>query len=83
MEEWVTYSKTRAKIEFDDRLMRENFKNDGIDTTVVRIFVFRFQEGISVTDRILYNGEPYELYGINNMNEENRFIKVWGRMVCQ
>lgn len=63
--------------------MRENFKNEGIDTTIVKIFTFRFQRDISVADRIFYNGESYELYGINNINEENRFTKVWGRKICQ
>lgn len=64
--------------------MRETYSNEGIDSSVVRLFTFRYQEGISErTDRILYNGKTYELYGINNINEENRFIKVWGRHFCQ
>lgn len=84
IEKWKTYSKTRAKVDFDDRLMREVFADRGTETTVVRIFTFRYQQDISEkTDRILYNGKPYEIYGINNINEENRFLKVWGRQICQ
>lgn len=82
-EEWVTYAKPRARTEFDDRLMRENFKNEGIDTTAVKIFTFRFVPGVTEKDRILFKGESYELYGINNMDDANRFIKVWGRKICQ
>ena len=35
------------------------------------------------TDRILYKGKDYELYGVNDINEEHRFIKVWGKHLCR
>ena len=82
-EEWTTICNTRAKIEFDDRLMREVFKDDGIDSTIVKIFTFRYFKGLTTKDRILYDGNSYEIYGINNVNEENRFYKVWARAIWQ
>lgn len=82
-EEWTTICKTRAKTEFDDRLMKEIFKDDGIDTTIVKIFTFRYFRGLTVKDRILFNGQTYEIYGINNINDENRFYKVWARAIWQ
>ena len=80
-ENWVTFAKLRCNVEFDDRLMREIFKDDGIDTVSVKIFTFRYFEGLSIKDRILYKGQSYEIYGFNNLNEENRFYKVWARSV--
>lgn len=80
-EDWVTFAKVRCSVDFDDRLMKEIFKDDGIDTTSVKIFTFRYFEGLTIKDRVLYRGKNYEIYGFNNVNEENRFYKVWARCV--
>lgn len=82
-EVWTTICTTRCKTEFDDRLMREIFRDEGIDSTTVKIFTFRYFKGLSTKDRIVFDGNVYEIYGFNNINDENRFIKVWGKMVCQ
>lgn len=79
---WETISVSRAKIEFDDRLMREVFKDDGVDSTTVKIFTFRYIP-ITNRDRIIFNGVAHEIYGFNNVGDENRFVKVWAREICQ
>lgn len=79
VEEWKTIAKPRCKIEFDDRLMREIFKDDGINTTTVKIFTFRYFDGLTTKDRIFYRNKSYEIYGFNNVNEESKFYKVWAR----
>lgn len=76
-----TIAKVRCKVEFDDRLMREIFKDDGIDTVSVKIFTIRYFEGLTIKDKILYKGKNYEIYGFNNLNEECRFYKVWARSI--
>lgn len=64
--------------------MRETYIAEGKDPSIVRLFTFRYQEGLSEkTDRILYKGKDYELYGVNDINEEHRFIKVWGKHLCR
>ena len=82
-EELVTFAKCRCKVEFDDRLMREVFKDDGIDTTIVRIFTIRYVPNVTIKDKILFKGNVYEIYGFNNINEENRFLKIWARAIEQ
>lgn len=79
---WTTIVTTRAKTEFDDRLMRETFKEDGIDSSNVKIFTFRYFQGLSTKDRILFEGQDYEIYGFNDINDEHRFYKVWARTLC-
>lgn len=81
-EEVVTIAKVRCKVEFDDRLMREFFKNDGVDTTQTKIFVIRYIPDLNVTDKILFKNSQYEIYGFNNVNEDNRFLKIWARTIC-
>ena len=82
-EKMTTIAKARCKVEFDDRLMREVFKDDGIDTSSVKIFTIRYVPNINQKDEILFKGESYQIYGINNVNEENRFLKIWARaIVC-
>lgn len=83
LQEWVTIAKVRSKTEFDDRLMREVFKDTGTTSTVVKIFIFRYIPNITERHRILFEGKSYEIYGINNLDDENRFLKVWGRTICQ
>lgn len=81
IEEWTTIVKARAKTEFDDRLMREVFKDEGINSTSVKLFTFRYFKGLTEKHRILFNGVPYEVYAFNNVDDENRFYKVWARVV--
>ena len=73
----------RCKVEFDDRLIREIAKDGGVSTSIVKIFTFRFVKGITIKDFILYDGDLYELYGIKDIDDEGRFLKVWGKMICQ
>lgn len=80
-EDWVTIAKLRCNVEFDDRLMREIFKDDGVDTSSVKIFTFRYFKDLTIKDRVFYRGKNYEIYGFNNINEEDRFLKVWARSV--
>lgn len=80
-EAWTTIVETRAKTEFDDRLMKEIFKDDGIDNTVVKIFTLRYFPGLTVKHRIKFNGMTYEVYAFNNIDDENRFYRVWARAI--
>lgn len=80
-EQLVTIAKPRCKVDFDDRLMKEIFKDDGIDTASVKIFTFRYFEGLSIKDKVLYKNKIYEIYGLNNIDEEGKFYKIWARAV--
>lgn len=80
-EEWSTIAKLRCKIDFDDRLIRETFKDDGIDTVSVKIITIRYFNGLTIKDRLVYKGDVYEIYSIYNINEEDRFLRIWARGV--
>lgn len=82
-EEWTTIYTPRCKIEFDDRLIRQVIKQHGVNATSSQIFIFRKPRNLELTvqDKILYRGKSYEIYAIENMNEEDRFLKVWGRTI--
>lgn len=80
-EQLVTIAKVRCNIEFDDRLMREVFKDDGVNATFVKIFTFRYFEGLTTKHRMLYKGISYEIYGFNNIGEQGRYLKVWAKSV--
>ena len=81
-ENWTTITTTRAKIEFDDRLMREIFRDEGNNSSNVKIFTFRYFEGLTTKDRIFSKGVPYSIYGIDDVDNLGRYYKVWGRTIC-
>lgn len=83
IEEWITIAQVRAKTEFDDRLMREIVRDGGSDCTTVKIFTFRYINDLDMKDRIIFNGVAYKIYGINNINDEQRYLKVWARALWQ
>lgn len=80
-EEWTTIASPRCKIEFDNRLMREVFRDDMVVSTGVLIFTFRYFKGLTTKDSILYDGKRYEIYGINNVNNVGQYYQVWGRVI--
>ena len=83
METWTTILKPRCKIEFDNRLIRQVIKQHGVNATTAQIFVFRKPRGVEITvqDKILYKGIFYEIYAIENINECDRYLRVWGRAI--
>lgn len=80
-EEWVTIGQPRAKVEFDERLAREVFRDDMVNTTIAKIFNIRKPRGYTVTikDCITYEGNRYEIYGINDVGSS--VIKIWARAI--
>ena len=78
---WTTFATPRAKINFDDRLIRQRASDDGIDVTLVRLFGIRYIPNITTKDRIYYKGKEFEIYSIENQEERNRFLMLWGREI--
>ena len=88
VEEWETVLKTRCRVEFDKsyKLNKEVATAEGISTFTARIFTFRYDPRIAVSitkSRILFKGNYYQLQVMNNIDEENRFLMVWGNLICQ
>lgn len=88
VEEWKTILKTRCRVEFDKsyKLNKEVATAEGISTFTARIFTFRYNPRINVSvtkHRILFKGNYYQLQVLNNIDEENRFMMVWGNLICQ
>lgn len=81
VEEWTTIAKIRCKVEFDDRLIRQVIKEHGVNATMAQLFIFRYIPGLTVQDRVFYRGKFYEIYAIENLEERDRFLRVWGRAI--
>lgn len=81
-----TVVKTRAMIEFDKsyKLNKEVWSLEGIETFNTKIFTFRKPPSIEIHTRqkILYKGNDYQIYIVNDVDEEGRFIKVWANKIC-
>nr|DAW54688.1 MAG TPA: Putative head tail adaptor [Caudoviricetes sp.] len=78
---WKTIARPRCKVDFDDRLIRQILREDGVDTTSVKLFTMRYIANITTKDRIYYKGKEFEIYSIQNINENNRFMRLWGREI--
>lgn len=78
---WDTIATPRCKVDFDDRLIREVLRDDGVDATTVKLFTMRYIPNITTKDRIFYNNTPYEIYSIQNIDEKNAYMRLWGRQV--
>ena len=78
---WTTYARPRCKVDFDDRLIRQILRDDGGHTTVVKLFTMRYIPNVTTKDRIVYNGKEFEIYSIQNIQEQNRFMRLWGREI--
>lgn len=78
---WTTIATPRCVVEFDDRLIRQILRDDGVDTTTVKLFTMRHIRDITTKDRIYYKGKSYEIYSIQNLNEKDKFMRLWGREI--
>lgn len=80
IEQWSVIASPRAKVEFDERLMREIFRDDMVNSTLAKIFSFRKhrQLNITVKDSIVCDNVRYEIYGINDLGT---VYKVWARTI--
>lgn len=76
---WKTIAKPRCRVDFDDRLIRQILRDDGVDTTTVKLFTMRYIPNITTKDRIYYKNTPYEIYSVQNINDKDRFMRLWGR----
>ena len=78
---WTTIAKIRCRVDFDDRLIRQVLRDDGVDTTSVKLFTMRYIPNITTKDRIVYKGTTFEIYSVQNLNEMNRYMRLWGREI--
>lgn len=78
---WTTIANTRAKVEFDDRLIRQVLRDDGVDTTTVTLFTIRYIPNLTTKDRIIFKDEEYEIYAKQDLGARERFLLIWGRKI--
>lgn len=81
-----TILKTRAMVEFDKsyKLNKEVWSADGIETFATKIFTFRKHPNISINQKqkLIFKDEQYQIYIVNDIDEEGRFVKVWANRIC-
>lgn len=78
---WTTIAKPRAKVEFDDRLIRQVLRDDGVDSTTVMLFTIRYIPNLTTKDRIVYKNDEYEIYAQQDLGARQRFLMLWGRKI--
>lgn len=78
---WTTIATPRAKIEFDDRQIRQVLRDDGVDATTSTIFTIRYISNITTKDRIIFENEEYEIYAKQDLGARKRFLMIWGRKI--
>ena len=78
---WKTIATPRAKVEFDDRLIRQVLRDDGVDATTVSLFTIRYIPNITTKDRIVFKDEEYEIYAKQDLGARERFLLLWGRKI--
>lgn len=88
VEEWETILKTRCRVDFDKsyKLNKEVATAEGITTFTARIFVFRYHPQIQVSvtkHRIKFKDQYYQVQVVNNVDEANKYMMVWGNLICQ
>ena len=78
--DWTVIARPRCLIQFDDGV-RQIIRDDGVDATNVKLFTMRYIPDITTKDRIVYNNRNYEIYSVHVINEERRFMRLWGREI--
>ncbi|MGL5718291.1 MAG: phage head closure protein [Paraclostridium sp.] len=78
---WKTIATPRAKVEFDDRQIRQVLRDDGVDATTSSIFTIRYNPLITTKDRIIYKKEEYEIYAKQDLGGAQRLLSMWGRKI--
>lgn len=78
---WKTIARPRAKIEYDDRLIRQVLRDDGVDATTATLFTIRYIPDITTKDRIMFKNEEYEIYAKQDTGARERFLILWGRKI--
>lgn len=82
-----TILKTRCMIEFDKsyKLNKEVWTAEGVDTFTTKIFTFRKHPSIEITQKqkLIYKGQEYQIYIVNDIDEEGRFVKVWANRIVR
>ena len=44
---WTTIARPRCRVDFDDRLIRQILRDDGVDATTVKLFTMRYIPNIT------------------------------------
>lgn len=67
----------KAKVSVPSLRKQEVYKNDGISVTKTLEFIFRFED-IDESAYIRYRGDKYNIRGIENVEEKDKFLCVMG-----
>lgn len=67
----------KAKVSVPSLRKQEVYKNDGTSVTKVLEFIFRYED-IDESAYIRYRGKKYNIRGIENIEEKDKFLCVMG-----
>ena len=72
---WATYSTAWARIEYAATTSGEDYQQH-VNLSILRIgFTCRWRSGVTVKDRVLYNGEYYDIVKIEVLGRR-KFLKI-------
>ena len=74
VEDWTDLFTARAEIK--PLTGKEIFANNMIRAEMSHKITIRYQDGIKVTDRIVFNGRFFDITSIANYNEQNVVIEI-------
>lgn len=74
-EEWVQVAQAFARM--DPMMGRERLASEAVRSEEVTKFTTRYLPGINSHDRLIYNGEAWEMVGIVNVGGLNRETLIY------
>lgn len=74
-EEWVPFAQAFARM--DPMMGRERLASEAIRSEEVTKFTLRYLDGITSHDRLIHNGEAWEMVGIVNVGGRNRETLIY------
>ena len=53
----------------------------GINSTNIKEFIIRYHAEINAKCRVLYEGKAYDVFKVDDIDEENKYQKISARLV--
>lgn len=76
---WITLFNKRSSAKAPSLRKQEIFKNKGIEITLLMEFTFRYCEGLTYGQRILWNDQYWDIKGIENPDGR----RIYHQVLCE
>lgn len=77
-EAWEEIKTFRCSVATEEsKSIRTLYKNGVVDNVDFKIITCRYFNDIKHSDRIMLNGSVYEIEVINNVEEADKYLRIW------